>query len=82
MGSSKKGQRRGERETDLGSYTVTTREVLVDGGLGSVEKGETTMSEVECRLLVRAFAAYGRCWTPSLNCPIGPAVMLVGWGWL
>jgi hypothetical protein len=48
MGSSKNGQRRGEKETDLVSYTVTTREWLVDGGLGSVGKGETTSGYVEC----------------------------------
>ena len=47
MGSSKDSQRRGERETDLVSYTVTTKEWLVDGGLGSVEKGETTSWYVE-----------------------------------
>jgi hypothetical protein len=29
-----------------------------------------------------AFAPRGRHWAPSLNCPLRPAVMLAGWGWL
>jgi hypothetical protein len=48
MGSSKNSQRYGEKKTDLVSYTVMTREWLLDGGLGLVGKGKTMLGYVKC----------------------------------